>query len=80
MVGRPAAASSMRCTDTILGRIEYRYTNLQASGFVNVPANIADGGTRTPDQRFPRRLCLEIRRRGVGARKRFAEKRNDAAV
>jgi outer membrane immunogenic protein len=40
-------------TDTILGRIEYRYTNLhQASGFVNLPANIADGGTRTPISDF----------------------------
>ena len=39
-------------TDTILGRIEYRYTDLQTSGFVNVPANIADGGTRTPISDF----------------------------
>ena len=39
-------------TDTILGRIEYRYTDLQISGFVNVPANIADGGTRTPISDF----------------------------
>jgi opacity protein-like surface antigen/outer membrane receptor protein involved in Fe transport len=39
-------------TDTILGRIEYRHTDLQASGFVNVPANIADGGTRTPISDF----------------------------
>jgi outer membrane immunogenic protein len=39
-------------TDAILGRIEYRYTDLQASGFVNVPANIADGGTRAPISDF----------------------------
>lgn len=39
-------------TDTILGRVEYRYTKLQTSGFVNVPANIADGGTRTPISDF----------------------------
>jgi outer membrane immunogenic protein len=39
-------------TDTILGRLEYRYTNLQASGFVNIPANIADSGTRTPISDF----------------------------
>jgi outer membrane immunogenic protein len=39
-------------TDTILGRIEYRYTDLQTSGFVNVPANIADGGSRTPISDF----------------------------
>src|SRR4029077_18168364 len=39
-------------TDTILGRLEYRYTDLPASVFVNVPANIADGGTRTPISDF----------------------------
>ena len=39
-------------TDTILGRIEYRYTDLATSGFVNVPANIADGGSRTPISDF----------------------------
>jgi len=39
-------------TDTILGRIEYRYTDLQTSGFVNVPANIADAGSRTPISDF----------------------------
>ena len=35
-------------TDTILGRIEYRYTNLEASGFVNASTNSADAGTRAP--------------------------------
>jgi outer membrane immunogenic protein len=39
-------------TDTILGRIEYRYTDLQTSGFVNVLANIAAGVTRTPISDF----------------------------
>ena len=39
-------------TDTILSRIEYRYTVLQTSGFVSIPANIADGGTRTPISDF----------------------------
>ncbi len=39
-------------TDTILGRIEYRYIDLQASGFANIPANIADGGTRAPISDF----------------------------
>src|SRR4029077_604435 len=39
-------------TDTILGRIENRYTDLHASGFVNIPANLADGGTRTPINDF----------------------------
>jgi outer membrane immunogenic protein len=34
-------------TDTILARVEYRYTDVQTSGFVNFPANVADGGTRT---------------------------------
>jgi outer membrane immunogenic protein len=40
-------------TDTILGRIEYRYTHLQTSGFVNIPANIANGGTQAPISDFP---------------------------
>jgi outer membrane immunogenic protein len=35
-------------TDTVLGRIEYRYTNLEASGFVNAPTNSADNNTRAP--------------------------------
>ena len=35
-------------TDTILGRIEYRYTNLEAVGFVNAPTNSADAGSRAP--------------------------------
>ena len=39
-------------TDTMLSRIEYRYTDLQTSGFVSIPANIADGGTRTPISDF----------------------------
>ena len=39
-------------TDTILARLEYRYTALRTSGFVNVPANLADGGTRTPISDF----------------------------
>ena len=47
-------------TDTILGRIEYRYTDLQASGFVNVPANIADGGTRTPISDFRAGIAYKL--------------------
>ena len=39
-------------TDSILGRIEYRYTNLETSGFLNIPANVADGGTRAPISDF----------------------------
>jgi opacity protein-like surface antigen len=35
-------------TDAILGRFEYRYTNLEALGFVNAPTNSADAGTRAP--------------------------------
>ncbi|MGZ5530160.1 MAG: outer membrane protein, partial [Limisphaerales bacterium] len=35
-------------TDTILGRIEYRYTSLEASGFASAPTNSADAGTRAP--------------------------------
>ena len=35
-------------TDTILGRIEYRYTNLEALGFGDVVTNSANVGTRAP--------------------------------
>jgi opacity protein-like surface antigen len=38
-------------TDTILGRIEYRYTDLEPSGFVNA-TNSADTGTRAPTSDF----------------------------
>jgi hypothetical protein len=54
-------------TDTILGRIEYRYTDLATSGFVNVPANIADGGSRTPISDFRVGFAYKIRRRLLGA-------------
>jgi opacity protein-like surface antigen len=39
-------------TDTILGRIEYRYTSLEASGFANATTNSADAGTRAPISDF----------------------------
>jgi outer membrane immunogenic protein len=39
-------------TETILGRIEYRYTNLEALGFVNALTNSADAGTRAPISDF----------------------------
>jgi opacity protein-like surface antigen len=41
-------------TDKILGRIEYRYTNLATSSFTNVATNSADTGNRVPisDLRF----------------------------
>jgi opacity protein-like surface antigen/outer membrane receptor protein involved in Fe transport len=39
-------------TDTILGRIEYRYTNLETMGFVNAPTNSADAGTQAPISDF----------------------------
>jgi len=35
-------------TDNVFGRIEYRYTNLGAPSFVNVPTNSAEGGHRVP--------------------------------
>ena len=35
-------------TETVFGRIEYRYTNLGTSGFVSVATNSADGGNRVP--------------------------------
>jgi opacity protein-like surface antigen len=39
-------------TDAILGRIEYRYSNLETLRFVNSPANSADAGTRAPISDF----------------------------
>ena len=39
-------------TDTILGRIEYRYTNLETSDFVNLPTNSASTINRTPIRDF----------------------------
>jgi outer membrane immunogenic protein len=39
-------------TDTILGRVEYRYTSLEASGFVNALTNSTDAGTRAPISDF----------------------------
>jgi outer membrane immunogenic protein len=35
-------------TDTILARVEYRYTNLEASGFGDAVTNSANAGTRAP--------------------------------
>ena len=35
-------------TDNVFGRIEYRYTDLRTSGFVNVPADAADASNRVP--------------------------------
>jgi len=32
--------------------VEYRYTNLEALGFVNAAANSADAGTRAPISDF----------------------------
>ena len=46
------AGAEYAITDTILGRIEYRYTNLEALGFVNAPTNSADAGTRAPISDF----------------------------
>jgi outer membrane immunogenic protein len=39
-------------TDTILGRIEYRYTNFETSGFANAQTNSADAGTQAPISDF----------------------------
>jgi opacity protein-like surface antigen len=39
-------------TDTVLGRVEYRYTNLETLGFVNSSTNSADTGTRAPISDF----------------------------
>jgi outer membrane immunogenic protein len=35
-------------TDDVFGRIEYRYTDLRTSGFVNVAADAADSTNRAP--------------------------------
>jgi opacity protein-like surface antigen len=35
-------------TDYVFGRIEYRYTDLRTSGFVNVAADAADTANRVP--------------------------------
>jgi len=35
-------------SNNVLGRIEYRYTNLETSSFVNVLTNSADGRNRVP--------------------------------
>ena len=39
-------------TDTVLGRVEYRYTNLETSGVVNSSTNSADAGARAPISDF----------------------------
>jgi len=38
--------------DNVFGRIEYRYTNLETSSFVNVATNSADGGSKVPINDF----------------------------
>ena len=35
-------------TDSVFGRIEYRYTNLRTVGFVNVATNAAEAGGNLP--------------------------------
>jgi outer membrane immunogenic protein len=47
-------------TNTILGRIEYRYTNLETSGFVNVPTNSTDAGTRAPISDFRAGIAYKL--------------------
>jgi len=44
------AGAGVECaiTDSILLRIEYRYTSLEALGFANTTASSADAGTRAP--------------------------------
>jgi opacity protein-like surface antigen/outer membrane receptor protein involved in Fe transport len=48
-------------TDTILGRIEYRYTNLEAVGFVNAATNSADTGTQAPINDFRVGIAYKLR-------------------
>jgi outer membrane immunogenic protein len=47
-------------TDSILGRIEYRYTNLEPSGFESGVTNSADTGTRAPISDFRVGLAYKI--------------------
>jgi opacity protein-like surface antigen/outer membrane receptor protein involved in Fe transport len=47
-------------TDTILGRIEYRYTSLETSGFVSVPTNSTDAGTRAPISDFRAGIAYKL--------------------
>jgi opacity protein-like surface antigen/outer membrane receptor protein involved in Fe transport len=48
-------------TDTILGRIEYRYTSLEAPRFLSAAANSADAGTRAPIGDFRAGLAYKLR-------------------
>jgi outer membrane immunogenic protein len=47
-------------TNTILGRIECRYTNPETSGFVNVPTNSTDAGTRAPISDFRAGIAYKL--------------------
>ena len=47
-------------TNTILGRIEYRYTNLETSGFANDPTNSTDAGTRAPISDFRAGIAYKL--------------------
>ena len=47
-------------TDNVLGRIEYRYTNLGTSSFVNVATNSAERQQSSTDQRSSGRHRLQI--------------------
>lgn len=42
------AGAEYAITDTILGRVEYRYTSFEASGLSSPQSNTADAGTRAP--------------------------------
>src|SRR4029077_6285774 len=48
-------------TDTILGRIEYRYTNFETSGLVNAQTNSADTGTQQPITYFRAGIAYKLR-------------------
>ncbi|MBV9530828.1 MAG: TonB-dependent receptor, partial [Bradyrhizobium sp.] len=47
-------------TDTILSRIEYRYTSLEALGFVNAATNSANAGTRAPVNDFRAGIAYKL--------------------
>jgi opacity protein-like surface antigen len=47
-------------TDTILARIEYRYTNLEVAGFVNAPTSSTDVGTQAPISDFRAGIAYKL--------------------
>jgi outer membrane immunogenic protein len=47
-------------TDHVFGRVEYRYTSLETSAFVNAASNVADAGTKVPINDFRAGLAYKF--------------------